>query len=189
MKAADILVVCTANICRSPVGAAMLQNAVAGSGILVGSTGTHAVTGRRPVPEAVEYVHRRTGVVLQGEGTQLTRRRAEAAGLILTMSEAQRTFVAQCAPSSLRRVFTLRQFVRIVPWLPEGATFPSVVAIAEAAARCRALIGPDMVIGDDIEDPYGAAPEVYQRSFSIIEDAVSLTAAVLLSRVRPRSEQ
>lgn len=188
MNAAIVLVVCTANICRSPVGAALLQEALAGSGIRVRSAGTHAVLGLGPVPEAVNYVHRRTGTVLRGTGTQLTRRHAEGAGLILTMTEAQRTAVVQRAPSALRRVFTLRQFVRITPYLPDGSSYPSVTAVAEAVARCRALAGPPEPIGDDIEDPYGAAPAVYQQSFGFIEDAVSRTSAVLVSRIRPRTE-
>lgn len=186
MKAAIVLVVCTANICRSPVGAALLKESVASSGIVVKSAGTHAVVGLGPVPEAVNYVHRRTGTVLRGTGTQLTRRYAEGADLILTMTEAQRTSVVQRAPSALRRVFTLRQFVRIAPYLPEGSFYPSVIAVAEAVARFRVLAGPVEPIGDDIEDPYGATPAIYQQSFSIIEEAVSEISAVLASRIRPQ---
>lgn len=189
MNDAIVLIVCTANVCRSPVGAALLQEFVAGSGVIVKSAGTHAVIGLGPVPEAVNYIHRRTGTVLQSRGTQLTRRHAEGADLILTMTEAQRTSVVQSAPSALRRVFTLRQFVRVASYLPDGSSYPSVIAVAEAVARFRALAGPAEPIGDDIEDPYGATPAVYQQSFGIIEDAVARTSAVLVARIRPRAER
>ncbi|MDN5686074.1 MAG: low molecular weight phosphatase family protein [Brachybacterium sp.] len=175
--------VCTANICRSPVAAALLEEALSGTGISVGSAGTQAVNGAGPDPNAVEYVQRRIGVIPDVASTPLTPGRALNAGLVLTMTEHHRAEVARMAPSVLRRAFTVRQFVRIAPLLPSGATYTSLEALVEAAARCRALAGPAEAGEDDIEDPYGESPEQYGQTFDLIARTCSATAETLLTRL------
>lgn len=179
----SVLIVCTANICRSPLGVALLQDALGGSGIRVRGAGTLAAVGHPPVPEAVDYVRRYTGMRLGGAALQLDRRGAESAELILTMTQRQRAEVVQTAPSVMRRTFTLRQFVRIASLLPEGTTYPSVRSLTESLAQHRALAGPAVGGGDDIPDPYGETWKVYEESFDLIARTVDIAAAVLMTRV------
>lgn len=189
MSAERILMVCTANICRSPVAAALLGHHLDGSGVSVDSAGARAVTGHRTDPKAVEYVRRRIGALPALTSTPLTPGAARSAGLVLTMTGQQRGEVARLAPSVLRRAFTLRQFVRIAPLLPPGATYPSIEALAEAAARCRVPAGPVPAGEDDIGDPYGGSPELYEQSFELIAQMCSATAQVLLTRLALRAAE
>lgn len=182
-----VLVVCTANICRSPVAAALIEDGVSGSGIRVHSAGTRAVAGSRPTPEAVEFVKARTGSAPTSRGTPLIPAQVLAAGLVLTMTERQRGEVVDLVPSALRRVFTLRQFVRLSPLLPAGAEYSGLADLAEAAAACRPLAQRPPAGADDVPDPYGGTPSRYARSFELIEDAAHATSQVLRVRCLPRA--
>lgn len=61
MQFQDILVVCTGNICRSPMAAALLSHhlADATASPRVGSAGTAALTGQPSAPEAVTLMSER----------------------------------------------------------------------------------------------------------------------------------
>lgn len=182
-RARSVLVVCTANICRSPLAEELLQMHVARLGLTVRSAGTRALIGHPPIMESVDYLRRRTGVTLEHRGTQLTPQLVQASGVILTMTERQRAEVVRLVPGALRRVFTLRQFVRVAPHLPGPAAYQGVDELAEAVARCRALAGPPRDGEDDITDPYGGAPEQYERSFALIARSTSQAAEVLRARL------
>jgi protein-tyrosine phosphatase len=182
-RARTVLVVCTANICRSPLAEGLLQVQVAALGLAVSSAGTRALVGHPPVPESVDYLRRRTGVSLEHRGTALTPQVIRGSGVILTMTERQRAEVVRLAPGALRRVFTLRQFVRLAPHLPGGSAYRGVDELAEAVARCRALAGPATDGEDDIVDPYGGTPEQYEHSFALIARASSRVSEMLHSRL------
>ena len=182
-RARSLLVVCTANICRSPLAEGLLQVQVAERGLTVRSAGTRALVGHPPVPESVDYLRRRTGLTLQHRGVPLTPQLIQDSGAILTMTERQRAEVVRLAPGALRRVFTLRQFVRLAPHLPGAASYRSVDELAEAVARCRALAGPAVDGEDDVVDPYGGSPEQYEHSFALIARSCSRVAGVLRLRL------
>lgn len=183
-RSRSVLVVCTANICRSPLAEGLLQAQVADLGLAVRSAGTRALVGHPPIPEAVDYQRRRTGLTLAHRGTQLTDPLVQGSGVVLTMTERQRAEVVRLVPGALRRVFTLRQFVRLAPHLPGGTAYQGVDELAEAVARCRALAGPPEPGEDDITDPYGGAPELYEHSFALIARATARAADVLRTRLR-----
>src|SRR5438067_12160437 len=84
-----ILLVCTGNICRSPLAAALLDRALAQrgiDGIEVGSAGTGAWDGA-PVSEGAYLVGLERGLDLSAHRTRLlTRELVEAAELLLHMA-------------------------------------------------------------------------------------------------------
>lgn len=55
-----VLVVCTGNICRSPLAEALLRTRFAGSGLRVHSAGTHALPGV-PMTDPAQQVARARG--------------------------------------------------------------------------------------------------------------------------------
>lgn len=179
----SVLFVCTANICRSPLAEKLLQAQVAGLDLTVRSAGTQALLNHPPVAESVDYLRRRTGATLKHRGVQLTPQLVHGSGAILTMSERQRAEVVSLVPGALRRVFTLRQFVRLAPHLPERTLYRGVDELAEAMARCRAVAGPPRDGEDDIVDPYGGTPEEYERSFALIARGAGRAAELLRARL------
>ncbi|MBB3185636.1 protein-tyrosine phosphatase [Halomonas fontilapidosi] len=107
-----LLVVCTGNICRSPVAAAMLAAALPGRRI--DSAGLGALVGHGVEPTARELAEADGLHVADHQARQLTEAMLTEADLILVMSEGQRHAVADLAPAALGKTMLLGK------WLDEG---------------------------------------------------------------------
>lgn len=180
----SIVVVCTGNICRSPVAEGVLRDLLPHE-LSVSSAGTHAEEGSPAAPEAIEFVARAVGTVLDHTARQLTRAHAESSSLLLTMTVEHRAWIARLAPRTVRRTFTLEEFAVLLEALPAdrgGAT--SMVDLAQSASmlRPRLLAGAPNV---DIEDPYRGPAEGYEKSFTEVLDA-SRRIARAIPQLLPR---
>lgn len=106
-----ILLVCTGNICRSPLAAALLERALAErsiTGISVSSAGTGAWDGA-PVSEGAYLVALERGLDLSSHRARLlTRELVEGADLILTMARHHRARVDELGGEG--RVFVLGEY-------------------------------------------------------------------------------
>ena len=106
-----ILLVCTGNICRSPLAAALLQRALAergAEGIEVSSAGTGAWDGA-PVSEGAYLVGLEQGLDLSAHRARLlTRDLAEHSDLILTMARHHRARVDELGGGG--RVFVFGEY-------------------------------------------------------------------------------
>jgi len=110
-KTTKILLVCTGNICRSPLAAALLQRALAERGIEgidVSSAGTGAWDGA-PVSEGAYLVGLERGLDLSAHRARLlTRELVEQADLVLTMARHHRARVDELGGEG--RVFVLGEY-------------------------------------------------------------------------------
>ena len=110
-KTKRILLVCTGNICRSPLAAALLQRALAQRGIDgldVASAGTGAWDGA-PVSEGAYLVGLERGLDLSAHRARLlTRELVEEADLILTMARHHRARVDELGGEG--HVFVLGEY-------------------------------------------------------------------------------
>jgi protein-tyrosine phosphatase len=175
-------VVCTANICRSPVAAGLLGHRLGERAGDVRSGGTHALLDQPVVDAARDFLAAETGRAVDHRARQLSRAEIEEAGIVLTMTREHRSWVVRNAPRAVRRTFALRELARIAELLPSDATYPSVRAYAEACAPFRST--PGRASHDvDIADPYGGPPAGYAASFGAIADAVEIVAASLRRHV------
>lgn len=173
----SILVVCTGNICRSPVGEAVLKAQLTGA-VTVSSAGTHAAVGQAASPEAIEYVERKLGLALDHVAQQLTKQRAEASDLIVTMTTEHRAWVARAAPRTVRRTFTLREIEQILAQLPQHGAPQSLGQLVLSASTLRTgVFTGNEEIG--IPDPYGGPPDAYDESFQQVLTASTRLAASL----------
>ena len=159
-----IMVVCTGNICRSPVGKAALTSHLP-ENVTVTSAGTHAAVGRPAAPETSEFVARELGIKLDHAAQQLTRQQAEAADLVITMTTEQRAWVARTAPRAVRRTYTLKELHLLLNALPPESPFTSLKELAQAVSRLRPRLA-QVLTGVDIADPYGGPPEGYETAFA-----------------------
>jgi protein-tyrosine-phosphatase len=108
-----VLVVCTANIARSPLFAAMLA-ARLGAAVEVASAGTRARDGY-PAAEFARTLAEQRGLDLSSHRSQpITSELVAGAGLVLTMSERQRDACASLVGRSADRVYTVKEFVRLL---------------------------------------------------------------------------
>jgi protein-tyrosine-phosphatase len=108
----NVLFVCTGNICRSPLAAALLDRALKSRGlneVTVTSAGTGAWDGA-PASEGAYLVALETGLDLSSHRARLlTRELVEQADLILTMARHHRARVDELGGEG--RVFVLGEYV------------------------------------------------------------------------------
>jgi protein-tyrosine phosphatase len=115
-----IMIVCTGNTCRSPMGEALMRKRIAESmgiseaelakrGIQIVSAGIAAMPGGLASPQSVEVMER-MGMDIEDHNSQpVTPHLVQFADVILTMTERHRHALVSHWPSAASRTFTLRR--------------------------------------------------------------------------------
>ena len=174
-----VLIVCTANIARSPLAAAMVDDLV-GSGVQVSSAGTRA---RPDLPAAEESV-----ALGKARGLDLTAHRSRpverdlvaGADLVLTMSERQREVCSGLAPRAVAKTFTFRELARLIDAIDATSASPTDDAAArlrwvrDAAHHARPRARPARG-AEDVSDPIG---EPWDRWVTLGDDLDDLVGRI-----------
>ena len=150
-----ILIVCTGNICRSPMAAGLLRHRLAEDGlggqVMVYSAGIWGLDGQ-PASEHAKQVMAARGVDIGDHRARtLHRYDLEPADLILTMEESHRRSIFYAQPAALRKVFLF----------------------SEMAGE-----------HDDVDDPYGLPIEAYHRCADELERLIAQGYDEILRRLR-----
>jgi len=179
-----LLVVCRANLIRSPIATGLLRTTLQKAGcseLVVRSAGLQVAPGSTP-PEAAMRAAEDQGIdLISHRASGVTASAVSCAALVLTMTEAQRAAVARLSPMATPRVFTLAELVRLttVPDAPEEQTWRE---LAHWAHVRRPLVAPASE-PEDVPDPIGRS-ERYLRV--VVNDLVDLCRQVA-ARVTPAS--
>ena len=122
-----ILLVCTGNICRSPLAEQLLRARFEAIGLQaeVHSAGTHAMVASPMTEEAAALALKHGAHSTQHAARQLTEQLVGEADLILTATRDHRREVVTLLPKATRYTFTLNQFARLVSAPAEPAAQPS----------------------------------------------------------------
>lgn len=108
LKFNSILVVCTGNICRSPIGERLLRKRL--PGVKVKSAGVHGLV-KHPADATAADVAANHGVSLEGHaGRKLTAEMARNYDLILAMESEHIAQVTAIAPEVKRRTKNAKAF-------------------------------------------------------------------------------
>lgn len=177
-SAFTVLLVCTGNICRSPlaerIGRAHLADRLGldGGVFRLHSAGTAAVVG--------SAMHPHSALVLRGLGgepdgfvaRQVTGELAAGSDLTLTMTREQRRQVLHRAPRQLARTFTLREAASLLGIVGEDVDLAGETLaqrgrglVREMAAARPRRVSDD---SDDVRDPIGFPIEVHQQVGELI---------------------
>jgi protein-tyrosine phosphatase len=209
-----ILVVCTGNICRSPVAERLLraQSEALGLPVLVHSAGTQSMVGHDMTPEAAHLAAHYGADPATHRSQQLTEQLITDADLILTATREHRSKVVSLHPRAARYTYTLNQFARLLPAAVESISPSSdadpVIAPTspvelvetpqpDLATQLRALVTevtatrgfsppPLHPDDDDIEDPYRQSTAVYARVGTILNSTVTQITEAFASVTRMR---
>ncbi|PKO22128.1 MAG: low molecular weight protein arginine phosphatase [Chloroflexi bacterium HGW-Chloroflexi-1] len=149
-----ILVVCTANICRSPMATALLRQRIASMGlsdrIRVASAGVRASAGLEASDNAIAVLSEK-GIALDDHRSHpVTDALLTEADMVLVMEENHRRSLFYLAPQHLGKVFLL----------------------TEMAGQ-----------HDDVDDPYGGAIEDYARTAALLEALIDAGMPRILKRL------
>lgn len=140
-----LLVVCTANVCRSPLAARTLEQALQGTryaAVEVSSAGVRALDGEPMCAISAEELETDDrSFATAHRARQLTTELVQKAALVLTMEREQRSSAVRLAPSSQAKVFTLREAEGLLAVLVErGGRAPAdLAALAGALHSVRGL--------------------------------------------------
>ncbi|MFC7432500.1 MULTISPECIES: low molecular weight phosphatase family protein [unclassified Agrococcus] len=189
-----MLVVCTGNVCRSPLAAAALRRGLATDAVEVASAGLGAQEGA-PVDAAVRAEARRLGLDVDAHRAHLLRAEdAAASDLVIVATRRQRSVVVDLVPAAIQRTFTLLELdaalARVdAAELPgDGGAVARLAATVRAAARARgpAVRGVDV----DVPDPHGGSAALHRAVADLVEAAASRIAARVgtLARIHPPDE-
>jgi protein-tyrosine-phosphatase len=154
---ATVLTVCTANICRSPMAAGLLQHAIAAQpeplrSLRIVSAGVSARSGERVSQNSVLAL-RKAGIDISGHVSRpLTQAMLDEAFAVICMTESHRRLIREEANPLPKHLFLFREF------LP-GA------------------------IDQEIGDPYGGSLRVYEAVRDEMVEALPSLLAALKERL------
>jgi protein-tyrosine phosphatase len=207
-KPFTVLLVCTGNICRSPLAEQLLRARFAAAGIpgVIHSAGTGALVGYPMTSEAALLSRRYGGDPSRHTARQLTPHLIETADLILTATRQHRGYTVSLVPRALRHTFSLNQFARLIAAFEtthpnsaaetaEAAGTAEIARTAETAGTLRAyvadiaatrgIVPPAMrAVDDDIVDPYRQSQAIYDEAGNAIDSAVATIAAGFARAIR-----
>ncbi len=188
-----VLMVCTGNVCRSPLAEVTLRARMQGAPVRVHSAGTRALIDRPMTSDAQDLAVAHGAAAHDADEHRarwLLEPIAEDADLILAMSREHRTSAVELAPRLLRQTFTIREFARLAGALTDeeiasaadaAGTSPRarLAAVTALVVRQRGLTAPAPVEDDDVIDPYRRSRATYERSAGQLIPAVDEVARVL----------
>jgi protein-tyrosine phosphatase len=165
-----ILVVCTGNVCRSPMAEGFLRAALGTRfGDLapgVASAGTAGWEGSGAMREAVVSAAERGADISTHVARLLSPRDIWEAHLVLAMAGEHRDVVTTLAPMADPKSFTLKELARLVEALPaptaSGDPTQRLVARVTEAHRLRRSGFRGDPRDEDIADPLGQPLESYR---------------------------
>jgi protein-tyrosine phosphatase len=192
-----ILMVCTGNICRSPLMerlfVARLHDRLApgeADRFRVSSSGTWAMTGEPIAAEAAATLEDLGGDPSGFAARELDASELAGTDLILTATREHRARVVAAEPEVADRTVTARQFARLLGPVtaaeidrlaPGSDPVERMREIASAAFAQRGLVPIADEADDDVPDPYGRDRAAYLLAASLIDAALSVPLELLLT--------
>lgn len=140
----DILVICTGNICRSPMADGYLRMRLDQDGLAdinVSSAGTLGFVGNHASREAIQAAKISGFSITNHKSSSITEDRTERADMVLVMSKDHATYFLSHFPHAMDKIFLLGEFSSIIP-------------------------------GSEIEDPIGLPLDYYLTTLDKIKNCV-----------------
>jgi protein-tyrosine phosphatase len=198
----DVLVLCRANVARSPLAEVMLAAADL-PGVRVASAGVRARDGYPAAEESQRLATERGLDLGHHRSLPATPDLIARADLVLTMSESIRDLASPLAPRAAAKVFTLREFVRLTDHLTEHLD-PHLDPHLDAHLDAPAATHPEGALGwlrdeahlarplarrpsstEDVADPMGRSWDRWVEMGRTLDELVG--RIVTLARGTPRS--
>ena len=180
-RALEVLLVCTGNICRSPVAEVFLRQHLIGLGsdAIVRSAGLRS-GGERADPVVVKMLRPRGFRLRKYRSTTLREEMLTDADLVVAMATEHVEAIVLMAPQSWSRVFTLKELIRrneVGGGRRPGETFDEWLAALHSGRKLDELApwSPE----NDIADPIGRSLREHEDMVDEVEALTRRLADVL----------
>jgi len=177
---AEVLVLCAANVCRSPMAAALLADRLRGRPAAATVRSAGSLTAGRPAdPAAVRAMAARRLDISAHRSRVAGAGDVTGADLILAMDRSCLRQAVVLAPVSWPRAFTLKELIRRGQAVGRPAPREPLCAWLQRAQQGRAraeLLGgcPE----DDVADPAGGPQRAYDRTAALLSSLVAELVAL-----------
>jgi protein-tyrosine phosphatase len=174
----EILVVCTGNVCRSPMAEGFLRAALVErlgeAAPVVSSAGTAGWDGSGAMEESIRSAEERGVDIRAHQARKLHGAMLEDADLIVCMAAEHRESIVGAMPDLETKTFTIKELVRLLERSPAGGPLKARVAAAAAARNGSSPKAEDVrdPLGDPIDGYREVADELYDLSDRL---AIALT--------------
>lgn len=190
MNAFRILVVCTGNICRSPLAEQLLRTELGDLDVTLSSAGTAALVGQPMDDRAAGYSRQFGGQPDRHSSRELSADQLGESDLVLALSREHRRAVVELLPRASRFTFTLREFARLLDTL-HADDRDDIAAQPDQYARLTTLVGvaasirgiaerPGDPADDDVIDPFRQDDAIYADSTRQLVPAVQSISQTLV---------
>jgi protein-tyrosine phosphatase len=171
----DIVVLCTANVCRSPMAAALLTRRLAALGVAVPVHSAGVLRQGDPPHPQVISVMAGYGIAISAHRSRVARAAdLDRAGLVLAMARENLRHAVLTEPGAWPRAFTLKELVRRGEQIgprPPGEPFSGWLSRAHAGRDRIALLGDSAE--DDVADPAGGPLRAYEDTARLLDRLVT----------------
>ena len=167
-----IVVVCHANVCRSPMAAVLLGTRLSAIGVdaTVSSAGLLG-PGQPAATHGIDVMKARGLDLSEHRSAQINPALVSGADVVLTMERAQLREVVLSSPPSFPHCFTLKEIVRrgeLAGPREPGEAMHDWLTRVHAGRQTSMLLGRDA--HDDVDDPIGGSRGDFERTAMELED-------------------
>lgn len=170
-----LLVVCTANQCRSPLGEFLLRRAAEQHGLdwYVSSAGTHALAGQPMHPNTHRLLVSRRFDIGDWCTTALDSDLLNSADVILTATRQHSSYLAGAQPQISGKVLPLMRFARRIAIGRQcGQDSAQNGALLEMLEVVRNVAVAGVGDADDLPDPVGQPYRKFKSCARLIDTAI-----------------
>ena len=184
----DILLLCTGNICRSPMAEGILRQRLERLDVeaTVHSAGLLDL-GREASAPAVDVMGERGVDLSAHQSRPMAREQIERADLVICMERMHVREAVLLDPDAYPKVFTLKELVRrgtvVGPRQPDES-LAEWLARAHEGRRAAHHLGA--AAEDDVKDPIGRPRDVYVRTANELEELIDRLVGLLVAPVTAR---